>query len=438
MRARFWGTRGSIAKAGAATLRYGGNTSCVEVRADDGTLVVLDAGSGIHELGLALMGSGAGARGSLLIGHTHWDHIQGFPFFAPLFSAEASWDVYAPGGRGHQIETSLATLMSPEHHPIELDQLEARVRFRDLAEGEFTIGSIRVITQYLHHPALTLGYRFEADGQTLVYATDHEPHSLHPLSGGPGARPLHHEDRRHVRFLEGADLVIHDSQYLLHDFPARTGWGHAPAERVVDYAIAAGVRQLALFHHDPEHDDAAVDVIAERASEWAAKTPQPPEIFAAAEGQAIDLAAESPVGGIAARRGPALLADEPRMPSGVLVVEDDPDMRALIRATLDDPELEVWSAGTIDEALRTLRSRRPSLVVLDRNLPDGDGLEVCRAVRTGSDEELRDVPILILTGDAPDEGRLAEAFTAGATDFLIKPIKPALLRARVKGWLLRQ
>jgi CheY-like chemotaxis protein/phosphoribosyl 1,2-cyclic phosphodiesterase len=438
MRARFWGTRGSIAKASAATLRYGGNTSCVEVRADDGTLVVLDAGTGIHELGLDLMGAGAGERGSLLIGHTHWDHIQGFPFFAPFFSAGAAWDVYAPGGRGHQIEASLATLMSPEHHPIELDELEASVRFQDLAEGEFMIGSIRVITQYLHHPALTLGYRFEADGQTLVYATDHEPHSLHPLSGGPGARPLHHEDRRHVRFLEGADLVIHDSQYTLHDFPARTGWGHAPAERAVDYAIAAGVRRLALFHHDPEHDDGTVDAIASRAGEWAAQARHSPEVFAAAEGQSIDLAVGAPVGGNAARSGSALVTDEPRTPSGVLIVEDDPDMRALIRATLDDPGLKVWSAGASAEALRMLRTERPSLVVLDRNLPDGDGLDICRAVRTGPDEELRDVPILILTGDAPDEGGLAEAFTAGATDFLIKPIKPALLRARVKGWLLRQ
>ena len=199
MRAHFWGTRGSIAKAGAGTLRFGGNTSCVEVRADDGTLVVLDAGSGIHELGLQLLKSGEGARGSLLIGHTHWDHIQGFPFFAPLFAAGSSWDVYAPGGRGHQIEASLGALMSPEHHPTELDQLEARVRFRDLGEGEFQIGGIRILTQYLNHPALTLGYRFEADGQTLVYATDHEPHSIHPVSAGPGELPLHHEDRRHVR-----------------------------------------------------------------------------------------------------------------------------------------------------------------------------------------------------------------------------------------------
>ena len=438
MRARFWGTRGSIAKAGASTLRYGGNTSCVEVRADDGTLIVLDAGSGIHELGLALMHSGAGARGNLLIGHTHWDHIQGFPFFAPLFSAEACWDVYAPGGRGHQIEASLGALMSPEHHPIELDQLEAQLRFQDLAEGEFMIGGIRVVTQYLHHPALTLGYRLEADGQTLVYATDHEPHSLHPLSGGAGARPLHHEDRRHVRFLEGADLVIHDSQYTLHDFPLRTGWGHAPAERVVDYSIAAGVRRLALFHHDPEHDDATVDAIAARAGEWAGKARYTPEIFAAAEGQSIDLASDAPVGDCAAPRGSALLPEELRSSSSVLIVEDDPDMQALVRATLDDPELRVLSASTGEEGLRLARAERPNLVVLDRNLPDGDGLEVCRAVRAGADEQLRDVPILVLTGAAPDEGGLVEAFTAGATDFLLKPIKATLLRARVKGWLLRQ
>ena len=438
MRARFWGTRGSIAKAGASTLRYGGNTSCVEVTADDGTLIVLDAGSGIHELGLSLMRANRGARGTLLIGHTHWDHIQGFPFFAPLFVPEAQWDVYAPGGRGHQIEVSLGALMSPEHHPIELDQLEARVRFQDLAEGEFSIGGIRVVTQYLHHPALTLGYRFEADGQTLIYATDHEPHSLHPLSGGPGARPIHHEDRRHVRFLEGADLVIHDSQYTLHDFPARTGWGHAPAERVVDYALAAGVRRLALFHHDPQHDDSTVDAIVARAGEWAQKARKPPEVFAAAEGQEIDLASESPQGNRAAPRGSALLSDEPRSASNILIVEDDADMRALVRAALDAPELRVLTASTGGEGLRLARAERPNLIVLDLSLPDGDGLEVCRAVRTGSDEVLRDVPILILTGSAPEEGALVEAFTAGATDFLIKPIKPTLLRARVKGWLLRQ
>jgi len=438
MRARFWGTRGSIAKAGPGTLRYGGNTSCVEVRADDGTLLVLDAGSGIHELGLSLMQSGGGSRGSLLIGHTHWDHIQGFPFFAPLFSADSSWDVYAPGGRGHRIETSLGALMSPEHHPIELDQLEARVRFQDLAEGEFSIGGIRVVTQYLHHPALTLGYRFEADGQTLVYATDHEPHSLHPLSGGPGARPLHHEDRRHVRFLEGADLVIHDSQYTLHDFPGRTGWGHAPAERVVDYAIAAEVRRLALFHHDPAHDDGAVDAIATRACEWAAKARHAPEVFAAAEGQAIDLAVDDPVVHRVPDRSSALLAGEPRAATTVLIVEDDPDMQRLIQATLDAPELELLSATTVEAGLRMARDRRPGLVLLDRDLPDGDGLELCRSLRGGADEILRDVPVLVLTGAAPDEGGLVEAFTAGATDFLIKPIKPTTLRARVKGWLLRQ
>lgn len=438
MRVRFWGTRGSIPKAGPSTLRYGGNTSCVEVRADDGTLVVLDAGSGIHEFGLTLMRNGEGARrGHLLIGHTHWDHIQGFPFFAPLFSPEGQWDVFAPGGRGHQIEKSLHVLMSYEHHPIALDSLEAQVCFQDLVEGEFQVGSIRVITQYLHHPTLTLGYRLEVDGQVLVYATDYEPHSLHPMRGRPGAQPIHREDQRHVRFLGDADLVIHDAQYTLDQFPAREGWGHSPAERVVDYALSAGVRRLALFHHDPEHDDDTVDAIAVRAAEWAAKGVQPLEVFAAAEGQTLELRSDAPRDTTAEPRRSALLSDESHPPATVLLVEDDPDMQALLRATLEDGQLRVRSAADGEVGLRMARTEHPNLMVLDLNLPGRDGLEICRAVRADSDAAVRDIPILILTGKRLDEETLVEAFSAGATDFLVKPIKPTLLRSRVRGWLLR-
>lgn len=438
MRVRFWGTRGSIPKAGPSTLRFGGNTSCVEVRADDGTLVVLDAGSGIHELGLELMRNGDGAGpGHLLIGHTHWDHIQGFPFFAPLFSPEGTWEVFAPGGRGHRIEQSLHALMSYDHHPIALDSLEARVRFQDLVEGEFQVGGIRVVTQYLNHPTLTLGYRLEADGQTLVYATDHEPHSLHPVRGRPGQPPLHHEDQRHVRFLGDADLVIHDAQYTLDQFPAREGWGHAPAERVVDYAIAAGVRHLALFHHDPEHDDDRIDAIAAQAAEWAAKGARTPEVFAAAEGQTLELRADGVRVGEAASRPSALLSEGPRPPDTVLLVEDDPAVQALLRKTLDDGDLRVRTAGDGDTGLRIARDERPSVIVLDLKLPGRDGLEVCREIRADPDESVRGIPVLILTGARLDQESLVEAFTAGATDFLAKPIKPTLLRSRVRGWLLR-
>ena len=261
MRVRFWGTRGSIAKPGRATLRYGGNTSCVEVRTSDGTLVVLDCGTGAHGLGHALMAEHDGPiRGYLLVGHTHLDHIQGLPFFAPLFIPGNTWDIYAPSGRYQQLEASLAGLMAYEYSPIALETLHADVRFHDLREGVFELGSIRVTAQYLNHPALTLGYRLEADGVTLVYATDHEPHSLHPMNGPPGATPVHHEDQRHVRFLEEADLVIHDAQYLLSEFPAKAGWGHTPVERAVDYAILARAKRLALFHHDPDQNDEDIDM----------------------------------------------------------------------------------------------------------------------------------------------------------------------------------
>ena len=172
-----------FARPGPTTLRYGGNTACVEVRAADGTLVVLDCGTGAYALGRELANGRSGpVRGHLLIGHTHWDHIQGFPFFEPLFTPEHRWSVYAPGRSSRQLEETLAGQMAYAYSPINLEALRARVEFQDLAEGSLQLGGIHVQTQYLNHPALTLGYRLEADGATLVYATDHEPHSLHPLA----------------------------------------------------------------------------------------------------------------------------------------------------------------------------------------------------------------------------------------------------------------
>ena len=152
MRVRFWGTRGSIPTPGPTTLRYGGNTACVEVCAADGTLVVLDCGTGAYGLGRALLAANPRPlHGHLLIGHTHWDHIQGFPFFAPLFVPENVWEIYAPGGHGGQIEASLAGQMAYEYCPITLTTLNAKVRLHDLTEGVFEVGSVRVTTQYLNH-----------------------------------------------------------------------------------------------------------------------------------------------------------------------------------------------------------------------------------------------------------------------------------------------
>jgi len=439
MEIRFWGTRGSIAQPGPATLRYGGNTSCIEIRSDDGTLIVIDCGTGAHQLGKKLAASSDPLDGHLLIGPTHWDHIQGFPFFAPLFNPGSRWTVYAPGGGDRKLQSALAGQMSYEYSPINLDALSADVAYKDLTEGVFEIGPIRITTQYLNHPALTLGFRFETEKAIVVYACDHEPHSLYPLDAPPGTEPIHHEDRRHVRFLEGADLVIHDAQYTLADFPLKAGWGHTPLERAVDYAILARTPHLIFTHHDPDRDDDEVDELVESARERAAAGEFVPRVDAAAEGTPIRVGREArPVrGGPIQPEASALLSVSPRRAVTVLIVDDDPDMIMLLETTLRADGIKVLTATDGEAALESARANFPTLILLDLELPGRHGLEVCKSIRGESDPRLRNMPILVLTGLKRKETDIVEAFTAGATDYLTKPIKPTLVRSRVRGWLLR-
>jgi CheY-like chemotaxis protein/phosphoribosyl 1,2-cyclic phosphodiesterase len=398
----------------------------------------LDCGTGAHALGRALVADSTPMHGHILIGHTHWDHIQGFPFFAPLFVPGNLWEIYAPGGHGRQLEASLAGQMAYEYFPITLEALNADVRLHDLKEGVFKLGSIRITAQYLNHPALTLGYRLQADGATLVYATDYEPHSLHPLAAPPGTLPVHHEDRRHIRFLEGADLVIHDAQYTLADFPTKAGWGHTPMERAVDYVMLAQAKQLALFHHDPERHDNAVAHLCQQAQRRAAAGQSAVQVFAAAEGQVIELSGEpTEVLPSSPSHASALLAHASPEVSTVLLVDDDPLIINLLQSTLEDEGVQVLTAGDGESALQLARQRRPTLLLLDMVLPGISGLEVCRTLRAESDAHLRDMPIVMLTGMMLQEEDLVEAFTAGVTDYLVKPVKATLIRSRVRAWLLR-
>jgi phosphoribosyl 1,2-cyclic phosphodiesterase/CheY-like chemotaxis protein len=411
----------------------------VEVVANDGTWVVLDCGTGAYELSRDLRARGQlPALGHLLVGHAHWDHIQGFPFFEPLYDSRSEWRVYAAGDRAGHLKQTFAKQMSPEHHPIALHDLSASVRFRVLTEGSFPVGGIRVTAQYLHHPALTLGYRLEADGVSLVYATDHEPHVV-PLHGGPpGTAPVHPEDRRHVAFLAGADLVIHDSQYTLAEYPARRGWGHTPVECAVDYAIAAGAKRLALFHHDPDRDDTSVDHLVAIARGRVAETDASLEVFAAAEGQELELRS-SHVGSAAAALGTdsALLASVPRAARTVLLAEDDPELARRLEAILREDGLRVVQVMELAPALDAALRAPPSLLLLDLDVPRSELFAACRKLRSCGNPLLRDIPVLLVSGSSPSERELREAFEAGATDYLSRPIKPTLLRARIRGWLLR-
>jgi CheY-like chemotaxis protein len=434
MDVRFWGTRGSVAKPGPSTVRYGGNTSCVEVRGADGTLIVLDCGTGAHGLGHTLSSAGERCDGHLMITHTHWDHIQGFPFFSPLFTSGNTWDIYAPGGLGRELERTLAGQMEYNYFPVTLAQLGATIRYHDLAEGAFTVGDVRVVAQYLNHPALTLGYRLQSAGSVIVYSADHEPHAPNPAARANGEPPMHAEDQRHVELLRGADLVVHDAQYTVDEYAKKAGWGHTPAEWAIDYAIAAGAKRLALFHHDPHRDDEALDHLVEVCRQRVTAAASRLDVFAAAEGLEVHLGERDARSAGVTSPPPAAMKSGPHT---ILVADDDPTIVRLLTHTLEQDGFRVVTARDGMSALRLARLEHPALILLDWQMPGADGIEVTRSLRRETDSALRDVPVVLITAQSGAENT-AVGFAAGVTDYLTKPFRPAHVRARVQAWLLRR
>ena len=302
MRIQFWGTRGSIATPGPNTRHYGGNTSCIEVRSARGTLVVIDCGTGGRSLAQKLMVEDGGKSGSILLSHTHWDHIQGIPFFDPLYMPGNEWHVYGPKGLRESVREALAGQMEYTYFPVSLDRCAANIHYHDLVEGGFAIGDISVSARYLNHPALTLGYRLQVDGATLVYACDHEPYSR---ALGLGEGRIAGEDLQHAEFMRGADLLIHDAQYTAQEYPTKMGWGHSPVEYVVKLAEQALVKRVALTHHDPGRDDDAIDRLIASMRQTTSV-----DIFAAREGQVVELKARPAKGSIEVR------SDSAEIPAG--------------------------------------------------------------------------------------------------------------------------
>ena len=370
MRIRYWGVRGSIPTPGPETVRYGGNTSCIEVSSDAGTLLVLDCGTGARALGHALLAASAerGEQlvGSVLIGHTHWDHIQGLPFFTPLFDPTSRWALYGPRGLGRSLADTLAGQMQYQYFPLALEQLGADVAYHDLVEGELTIGDLTIHTQYLNHPALTLGYRIEGDGVTVVYASDHEPHDQELAAGGDlMANP---DDARHVAFLEGADVVIHDTQYDAAEYArGKAGWGHSTMEYAVDAAALAGVGHLVLYHHDPLRDDARVDALLDEARRRAAGRQYSGTITAAAEGEVLTVtpreapATSRPPAAISAMHAPAM----EEVSAVVVLAVGDPVVAAAVRSAAVEEELPVRTAMRAAELADAVGAMGRAVVVVD-------------------------------------------------------------------------
>ncbi|TMG84693.1 MAG: GAF domain-containing protein, partial [Betaproteobacteria bacterium] len=376
-------------------------------------------------------------RGHLLIGHTHWDHIQGFPFFAPVFIPGNEWHIYGPRGVGSSLREALAGQMQSSYFPVKLNELGATLHYHDLVEGTLEIGDIHVTTQYLNHPALTLGYRLQADGVTVVYATDHEPHSK---PGAAGSHiPLIGQDERHARFLADADLVIHDAQYTTREFSAKRGWGHSTAEYAVEAAVSAGARRLALFHHDPTRDDDAVDRLVAGARDLVAQVGGTLEVFAAAEGQALELSRHATAKPSIASPEETARVDPALTPSAQSVLEavaDSPMGRLLGRAVADDGLrlVRVQDAATISSKVR---SERFSLMLLQHELNGSDTAQLCRSLRSDSAAVDRDLPIVLVKIGENSAEQHVEA-EAGVTDWLIWPFSEEYARARIRAWVLRE
>ncbi len=266
---RFWGVRGSIPTASREAVGYGGNTPCIEVRVsgvDD--IFIWDGGTGLRELGRSLRGAEAPIHGYILFTHFHWDHIQGLPFFEPAYAKGNSFTLVGPAQPTAGLVQTLGGQMASVYFPVGLEQFGAHLSFQEIDEGTAALGGVQFDTLSSLHPGRALIYRLSHEGKRVIYATDNEL----PLGWKADAGSVPHEVERFIRFFADADLLIHDSQYTREELESRRGWGHSAWPDVLDLAIAADVKQLILFHHDPDHSDTFLDAISAAVQERIAES----------------------------------------------------------------------------------------------------------------------------------------------------------------------
>ena len=284
LRVKFWGTRGSIATPGPDTTRYGGNTACVEVRYGDHILVI-DSGTGIRPLGNALMKEfpQPPIHIHIFVSHTHWDHIQGFPFFTPSFAPGNEIFLYSVRGAGKPLEKIFRGQMDSDYFPVLLSDLLAHLHFIELT-GPVEIGPLTVDFEYLNHPGIAIAFRISVGGKSVVYVSDHEPF-YRSQEGELGERA----ERKVTEFARGADLYIREAQYTEEEYPAKKGWGHSSLQDALRTAAQAQVRQLAIFHHDPAHDDTFMDQMMQGCQETVRASSYPFACFIAKEGDVFEI-----------------------------------------------------------------------------------------------------------------------------------------------------
>jgi phosphoribosyl 1,2-cyclic phosphodiesterase len=276
---RCWGARGSIPVSGQQYLRYGGNTTCLEIRNRNDDIVIVDAGSGIRELGNLLLAENR-YNYTILLTHAHWDHIMGFPFFKPIYTHKTSINVWGCPFAQVSLNEMLSRIMAPPNFPINFDAINARISYQDTCADSFKIGSMTITPIALNHPNQGSGYKFEEDGKCFVFLTDNELDFHH--EGG-----LNYQD--YLNFSQGADLLIHDAEFTEKEYEQTRGWGHSVYKDALRLALNANVKKLGLFHHNQERFDDAVDTMVDECQKEIALCGTALECFAVSQGAQLVL-----------------------------------------------------------------------------------------------------------------------------------------------------
>jgi phosphoribosyl 1,2-cyclic phosphodiesterase len=250
---KIWGARGSIPVSGQEYIKYGGDTTCIEIRSKNGRVIIIDAGTGIRRLGKDLLVQGLYDY-DLIFTHAHWDHIMGFPFFRPLYSDRTSLRVHGCPFTEEFVRTMLTKIMSPPNFPVTYGDLLAHIAYSDGCPEKFQIDSVTVMPIDISHPGGGKGYKFIEEGRSFVFLTDHELGYTHP--GG-----LPHES--YLQFCAGADLLVLDAEFTGEEYGRHRSWGHSSYLDTLNLAMEAGVKQLALFHINQDRTDRAMDKIVE-------------------------------------------------------------------------------------------------------------------------------------------------------------------------------